>query len=60
LLENEPFWDKCTFFDVLYKPKKMTVEELEDGFIGAYKQVFNEKAQAKRVQYLKEIYKNII
>jgi hypothetical protein len=38
----------------------MTVEELEDGFIGAYKQVFNEKAQAKRVQYLKEIYKKII
>ncbi|EMS80828.1 B12-binding domain-containing radical SAM protein [Desulfotignum phosphitoxidans] len=60
LLENEPFWDKCTFFDVLYKPKKMTVEELEDGFIGAYKQVFNEKVQAKRVQYLKEIYKKII
>ncbi len=59
LIENEPFWDKCTFFDALYKPQKMTVEELEDGFIWAYKQVFNEKAQAKRVQYLKGIYKNI-
>lgn len=59
LIENEPFWDKCTFFDALYKPQKMTVEELEDGFIWAYKQVFNEKAQAKRVRYLKGIYKNI-
>ena len=60
LIENEPFWDKCTFLDVLFKPQKMTIEELEDGFIWSYKQVFNEKAQAKRVQYLKEIYKNIL
>ena len=37
----------------------MTVEELEDGFIWAYKKVFNGKALAKRAQYLKEIYKNI-
>ncbi|MDZ7667021.1 MAG: radical SAM protein [Desulfotignum sp.] len=47
LIEDEPFWNKCTFFDALYKPQKMTVEELEDGFIWAYKQVFNEKAHAK-------------
>jgi len=59
LIENEPFWDKCTFLDVLYKPKKMTVKELEDGFIWAYKQIFNKKANAKRVQYLKNIYRNI-
>jgi radical SAM superfamily enzyme YgiQ (UPF0313 family) len=59
LIANEPFWDKCTFLDALFKPQKMTVQELEDGFIWAYKQVFNEKAYSKRVQYLKEIYKNM-
>jgi radical SAM superfamily enzyme YgiQ (UPF0313 family) len=59
LIEKEPFWDKCTFFDVLYKPKKMTVDELEEGFIWAYKQLFNEKSFAGRARYLKEMYKNI-
>lgn len=59
LIEKEPFWDKCTFFDVLYKPQKMTVDELEKGFIWAYKQIFNEKAFSERAQYLKLMYKNI-
>lgn len=59
LIEGEPFWDKCTFFDVLYKPKKMTIEELEYGFIWAYKQIFCEEAHERRTLYLKEIYKNI-
>jgi len=59
LIEKEPFWDKCTFFDVLYKPKKITVDELEKGFIWAYKQIFNEKSFATRAQYLKAMYKNI-
>ncbi len=59
LIEKEPFWNKCTFFDVLYKPKKMSVDDLEKGFIWAYKQIFNEKAFAERAQYLKSIYKNI-
>jgi radical SAM superfamily enzyme YgiQ (UPF0313 family) len=59
LIEQEPFWDKCTFFDVLYKPQKMTIGQLEKGFIWAYKQIFNEKAFAERAQYLKLMYKNI-
>jgi radical SAM superfamily enzyme YgiQ (UPF0313 family) len=59
LIEQETFWDKCTFFDVLYNPKKMTKDQLEKGFIWAYKQLFNEKAFAERAQYLKSIYKNI-
>ncbi len=59
LIEKEPFWDKCTYLDVLYQPKKMTVEELEDGIIWAYNQIFNENAGLRRMQYLKEIYKKI-
>jgi radical SAM superfamily enzyme YgiQ (UPF0313 family) len=58
LIEQEPFWDKCTFFDVLYTPKKMTKDQLEKGFIWAYKQIFNEKSFSERAQYLKSIYKN--
>ena len=59
LLENNSFWEKCTFFDVLFEPKKMKKEELEDGFIWAYNQLFNEKAFIKRAEYLKKIYKSI-
>jgi len=59
LIEKEPFWDKCTFFDALYRPKKMTVDELEKGFIWAYKEIFNEKSFTKRAQYLKSMYKKI-
>lgn len=59
LLVKEPFWDKCTFFDVLYQPKKMTVDELENGFIWAYQQLFNEDSFKKRADYLKDIYKGI-
>lgn len=59
LLKKEPFWNDCTFFDVLYKPKKMSVAELEEGFIWAYKQVFNEVNFTNRAKYLKTIYKKL-
>jgi radical SAM superfamily enzyme YgiQ (UPF0313 family) len=56
-LYPEPFWDRCSFFDVLFRLKRMTKEEAEDGLIWAYQQIFNEKAFQKRGAYLKEIYK---
>jgi len=59
LLYEFPFWDKCSFFDVLYKPEKMTKSELEDGFVWAYQELFNESSFSKRAKYLKSIYKNI-
>jgi hypothetical protein len=35
----------------------MTKEQLEDGFIWAYRQLFNERAFRDRSAYFKEIYK---
>lgn len=58
-LYPEPFWDRCSFFDVLYRLKRMTKEQAEEGFIWAYQQVFNEKALSKRTAYIKEIYKKL-
>jgi radical SAM superfamily enzyme YgiQ (UPF0313 family) len=58
-LYPEPFWDRCSFFDVLFRLKRMTKEEAEDGFILAYQQVFNEKALLKRTAYMKEIYRKL-
>ena len=59
LLYPEPFWDRCSFFDVLFHLKRMTKEEAEEGLIWAYKQVFNEKALLKRTAYIKEIYRKL-
>ncbi len=58
-LYPEPFWDRCTFFDVLYRPKRMSKEEAEEGLIWAYQQVFNEMAFQKRTDYIKEIYRKL-
>ncbi len=58
-LYPEPFWDRCTFFDVLFRLKRMSKEEAEGGFIWAYQQVFNEKAFQKRANYIKEIYRKL-
>jgi radical SAM superfamily enzyme YgiQ (UPF0313 family) len=58
-LYPEPFWDRCSFFDVLFRLKRMSKKEAEDGLIWAYQQIFNEKAFQKRAAYLKEIYKSL-
>lgn len=58
-LYPEPFWDHCSFFDVVFKLKRMTKEEAEEGFIWAYKQIFNEEAFEMRAAYFKDIYKKL-
>ena len=55
----EPFWDRCSFFDVLYRLKRMSKEEAEEGFIWAYQQLFNEQALLERTAYIKDIYKKL-
>jgi hypothetical protein len=37
----------------------MTKDEAEDGFVWAYKSVFNEAAVKSRAAHLKEIYKSL-
>lgn len=59
LLPEYGQWDRCTFFDVLFKPRLMSKKELEDGFVWAYEQVFNESSFAKRAEYLKGVYKSL-
>jgi radical SAM superfamily enzyme YgiQ (UPF0313 family) len=31
-LFQERYWDRCTLFDVTFRPRRMTVEDLEQGF----------------------------
>ncbi len=47
LLEPAP-WDRCTLFDVTYRPKRMSVEKLEAGFEGLLERLYGEEASQHR------------
>lgn len=47
-LLQETYWDRCTLFDVNYRPAKMTVEELEAGMRWLFQETYNEAETAKR------------
>lgn len=47
MLEPRP-WDKCTLFDVTYRPARMSVRELEDGFRNLVVRLYNDQAIAWR------------
>jgi radical SAM superfamily enzyme YgiQ (UPF0313 family) len=53
------FWNKCNFFDVVFKHPKMSSEEIEKGLVWLYKEVFSSRAFESRYKYMKEIYKNL-
>ena len=52
-------WDRCTFFDVLFEPQSITAEELEEGFVWAYEQIFAESRFNRRAEHLKSIYRDL-
>jgi len=47
LLKNE-YWNRCTLFDVNFVPKKMSVQELEDGMIFLFKNTYTREATSLR------------
>ena len=56
-LLSERYWDRCTLFDVNYTPKRMTVRQLEEGLMGLFREVYNEREFAKRQRRYMEIVK---
>jgi radical SAM superfamily enzyme YgiQ (UPF0313 family) len=59
-LLRERFWDRCTLFDVNYRPKRMSVEELEAGLRWLFQEVYNEREFEKRKRRYMEIVKERI
>jgi radical SAM superfamily enzyme YgiQ (UPF0313 family) len=53
----ERYWDRCTLFDVNYRPKHMTVDELESGLRWLFGQIYNEKEFIQRKRHYMEIVK---
>ena len=58
-LLQEKFWDRCTLFDINYRPKQMTVQELDEGMLWLFAQVYNEKEFIRRKRNYMEISKEL-
>jgi radical SAM superfamily enzyme YgiQ (UPF0313 family) len=48
-------WDRCTLFDVNFRPRGMSVEELEEGLLGLWKDTWNTEAHARRRQHYRTL-----
>lgn len=44
------FWDRCTLFDVNYRPARMSVEELESGLRWLFKNSYSEEETSRRMR----------
>ncbi len=51
------FWDRCTLFDVNFRPKNMSVEELESGMRWLFREVYNDAEYARRQRHYMELVK---
>jgi len=56
-LLQERFWDRCTLFDVNYRPKHMSVDELESGLRWLFGEIYNEREFLARKRRYMEIVK---
>ena len=48
-------WDRCTLFDLNFRPLKMSVEELEDGVVELWKDLWNAEAFRERKRHYREL-----
>jgi len=48
-------WDRCTLFDVNFRPRGMSVEQLEDGLMALWRDAWNADALAERKHYYREL-----
>jgi radical SAM superfamily enzyme YgiQ (UPF0313 family) len=56
-LLQDRFWDRCTLFDVNFRPNHMTVEELECGLRWLFAEVYNESELKRRQRHYMDIVK---
>lgn len=49
-LLRDRFWDRCTLFDVNFRPKRMTVEQLEEGLRWLFRETYAADATSARIR----------
>ncbi len=58
-LLKDRYWDRCTMFDINFRPKNMSIEELEKGLLWLFKEIYNEKEYLKRKRHYMDIVKKL-
>jgi radical SAM superfamily enzyme YgiQ (UPF0313 family) len=48
-------WDRCTLFDLNFRPRGMSVEQLEEGMIQLWRDTWNAAALAERKRYYRQL-----
>ena len=57
-LLGEQFWERCTLFDVNYRPALMTVEELEGGLRWLFAELYSREATERRKRVFIQVSRN--
>ena len=52
-------WGSYTLWNVVVKPRNMTVRELEEGFAYTLREIYAPRAVRARMEHFKEIYRNL-
>jgi radical SAM superfamily enzyme YgiQ (UPF0313 family) len=48
-------WDRCTLFDLNFRPRGMTVEQLEEGVMALWRETWNAPALARRKRHYRQL-----
>jgi radical SAM superfamily enzyme YgiQ (UPF0313 family) len=59
-LLDETAWERCTLFDVNFRPEGMSVAELEQGLVDLGRRLYSEKAKQARLNAFKQQRRNSI
>jgi radical SAM superfamily enzyme YgiQ (UPF0313 family) len=54
------FWDRCTLFDLVFEPKQMTPEELEEGHLWLMREIYNAEQYNRRKRHYVDIMKTLL
>jgi radical SAM superfamily enzyme YgiQ (UPF0313 family) len=52
-------WDRCTLFDINFRPLGMSVDELEEGIMGLWRDTWNAEAFAGRKRHYRHIMRGL-
>jgi radical SAM superfamily enzyme YgiQ (UPF0313 family) len=52
-------WDRCTLFDVNFRPRRMTPEFLEDGLLELWQSAYNAAAFAERKRHYRQLLRGV-
>ncbi len=58
-LYEETFWNRCGFYNLVFRHSKLDRKKVEESLIWLYDQVFSPENSLKRAFYMKEIYKKL-